>query len=72
MQAYIDDKEPLKRKRELAADDPRKISKTLSKHPPPPTAELVKAKLSRFCDTSEAQQPTPRSPSEGDNLPDLN
>ncbi|XP_062597804.1 uncharacterized protein LOC134259221 [Saccostrea cucullata] len=34
----------------LEADDPRRISKTLARIPPPPTAQLVKERKSRFED----------------------
>lgn len=48
VQAKLDDKLPMCRKRSLGDDDPRKISKTLAPKPPPATATLVEMKKSRF------------------------
>jgi len=47
VEACLLDKKPPKRKRPLT-DDPRRISSTIAKVPPPPTAQLVKEKKLRF------------------------
>ncbi len=74
LQEYVDDKKPLKRKRTLDVDDPRRISKTLAKQPPPPTTELLETKRSRFppLDISQPQEEgvEERRPWD-DDLPDL-
>ncbi|XP_052715271.1 uncharacterized protein LOC128188330 [Crassostrea angulata] len=46
----LDDEEGMSGNVVLEADDPRRISKTLARIPPPPTAQLVKERKSRFED----------------------
>lgn len=46
--ARLEDHRPMKRKREVAPEDPKKIAKTIAPIPPPPTSELAEKKITRF------------------------
>jgi len=48
LKAQFLDREGLHRKKELDADDPRRICPHLAPIAPPPTAELVASHVSRF------------------------
>ena len=48
VEACLLDKQPMSRKTELAADDPRHIAPNIAPIIPPPTSEMIKQKWSRF------------------------